>query len=845
MLIKADKLYTYGYIMSDNQSAEQQQQQQSAEQQSNGKPTYNKPNRYAQTNFNKQNKYNSGSTYAKGPNMAWNPQNGYPAPNQYQPFYPNQTPIAPVSGQSPSPQPTENSAETSETENSEDADAKAKAELVRKSFVEQVKARKAALEKKRLEEKAAAEKAAAEKAAAEKAVAEKAAAEKAAAEKAAAQAEADASESAKEEQIPASLEQENNEGKETKSEGDDSTPKVMTFSERLRLKKLQKAQETGEDSTTTTPPAEEEKPAPVESKDDEIKTEAEKSVETPVEEDKKDTHAENETEAEKEPETPIDPNAVTMTQILERLSVAKPIEDIYAFKYPENIEAPDERYKKEHIKYTYGPAFLLQFKEPTKAVADPAWVESTGSKIVIPPGMGRGNRSRDPSKFGGRNGDFRSNSMREGGSRNSSKRKSRRDNRSQRSYTSRRDRERGEEKKADEKPKEEVAPLVPTANRWVPKSRKQKTEKKFAPDGVTELFGKEEIESKMKALLNKLTLEKFDSISAEILALANLSKFEKEGETLKTVIEQVFLKACDEPHWSSMYAQLCGKVVKDLDSEIIDETNEGKVGPKLVLHYLVARCHEEFQKGWTDKLPTNEDGSPLEPEMMSDEYYQAAAAKRRGLGLVRFIGYLYRLNLLTAKMMFECFRRLMKDLNDNPSEDILESLVELLETVGQQFESDKLNAGSVVLEGSALLDTLFTLIQTVIDAGEISNRIKFKLLDIKELREVKRWSNDKRDNGPKTIQQIHEEDERQRALKNNSRSNSRRNNNSMGGSNRSSRREREQPPVTRDKDNFVTTRSYSQRSVQKAPVKEEAPAPQSTAATNMFSALMDNSDDDE
>ena len=217
-------------------------------------------------------------------------------------------------------------------------------------------------------------------------------------------------------------------------------------------------------------------------------------------------------------------------------------------------------------------------------------------------------------------------------------------------------------------------------SRWVPKSKVKKTEKKFAPDGVTELLDKEEVERKMKSLLNKLTLEKFDPISSEILTIAEQSKWETTGETLSLVIEQIFLKACDEPHWSSMYAQLCGKVVKELNPDIIDENNEGKKGPMLVLHYLVDRCHTEFQKGWTDKLPTNEDGSPLEPEMMSDEYYQAASAKRRGLGLVRFIGYLYRLNLLTGKMMFECFRRLMKDLTDNPSEDILESVVELLTT---------------------------------------------------------------------------------------------------------------------------------------------------------------------
>ncbi|CAI5001256.1 CFC_HP_G0102320.mRNA.1.CDS.1 [Saccharomyces cerevisiae] len=108
---------------------------------------------------------------------------------------------------------------------------------------------------------------------------------------------------------------------------------------------------------------------------------------------------------------------------------------------------------------------------------------------------------------------------------------------------------------------------------------------------------------------------------------------------------------------------------------------------KLVLHYLVTGCHAEFDKGgWTDKLPTNEDGTPLEPEMMS-EYY-AAALPREGLSLVRFIGFHYRLNLLTGKMMFECFRRLMKDLTDSPSEETLESVVELLNTVGEQFETE-------------------------------------------------------------------------------------------------------------------------------------------------------------
>ncbi|CAI6487706.1 ALI_HP2_G0016870.mRNA.1.CDS.1 [Saccharomyces cerevisiae] len=182
-----------------------------------------------------------------------------------------------------------------------------------------------------------------------------------------------------------------------------------------------------------------------------------------------------------------------------------------------------------------------------------------------------------------------------------------------------------------------------------------------------------------------------------------------------------------------------------------------------------ARCHAEFDKGWTDKLPTNEDGTPLEPEMMSEEYYAAASAKRRGLGLVRFIGF-------------------------------------------------PIPTGQATLEGSQLLDSLFGILDNIIETAKISSRIKFKLIDIKELRHDKNWNSDKKDNGPKTIQQIHEEEERQRQLKNNSRSNSRRTNNS---SNRHSFR-RDAPPAS--KDSFITTRTYSQRNSQRAPPPKEEPA---------------------
>lgn len=629
---------------------------------------------------------------------------------------------------------------------------------------------------------------------------------------------------------------------------------TLTFSDRLKLKKLrQKVEESkqvqeqssSDKSTVTTGTDLEE----VENVSEEKKQELDTKIEPEA--------TEQESASTDAGDTVLAMNS--LSYFLRQISVANNIDDPYTFSYPEDVIKPDEKYRRATTKYTYGPLFLLQFKDKVQYVPDILWNKSIGSKIVIPPGSGPGSRSKSNRSMSSRSSSTRMGDDRMG-SRSSSKRKSRRNESERSNRKDRSGRNSGRPYGNDEPsiPKEDVAPLVPSANRWVPKSRAGKSdEQKLAPDGVTELLGSDAVEKKSKSLLNKLTLEKFDRISEEIINVANQSQWEDDGKTLKIVIQQIFFKACDEPHWSSMYAQLCGKFVKDINPEIKDKENEGRVGPKLVLHYLVDRCHKEFEKGWADKLPTNADGSVVEAEMLSEEYYQAAAAKRRGLGLIRLIGHLYCLNLLTVKMIFECFRRLMKDLSNDPSEEILESTVELLETVGAQFEVDKIVNGDMVFPGSALLDSLFDIIDSIIQENKITSRIKFKLIDVKELRDKKRWNDKKKDNGPKTIQQIHAEEEEKARIaqmnsRNGSRSNSRRSNFSRGdrgmgmnmgmGSRQSSRRGKE-PLASRD--SFISTRTYSPVHSQRTPVQKEDPIPSTPSSTNMFDALMAGEDTDE
>ena len=98
-------------------------------------------------------------------------------------------------------------------------------------------------------------------------------------------------------------------------------------------------------------------------------------------------------------------------------------------------------------------------------------------------------------------------------------------------------------------PPPEAGPLATTENAWTPGQPK-----------ILDPNSPELVQRKVKALLNKLTMEKFDSISDQILEWANKSEQESDGRILRQVIALVFEKATDEAAWSSMYALLCRKV---------------------------------------------------------------------------------------------------------------------------------------------------------------------------------------------------------------------------------------------------------------------------------------------
>ncbi|KAG1846586.1 armadillo-type protein [Suillus subalutaceus] len=302
---------------------------------------------------------------------------------------------------------------------------------------------------------------------------------------------------------------------------------------------------------------------------------------------------------------------------------------------------------------------------------------------------------------------------------------------------------------------EPVVPFKLSANHWVPTSTTRKTQ------SYAELVDRE-----VKALLNKLTMEKFETISDQIIHWANKSVNEKDGRTLIQVIRLVYAKAINEAACNEMYARLCRKMMEQISPEVQDDelkNTEGKpiAGGQLFRKYLINRCQEDFERRWFAKEATaaaaaakasddhatkaaHEKIGRNDAELCFEEYYTTEKARRQGLGLIKFIGELFKLQMLTERIMHECVKKLLGA--ENPEEEKIESLCQLLKTVGQLLDTPK---------ACAHMDVYFTRMKELGKSFNVSSRMQFMLQDVIELRDRK-WVSQNTVAAPTTIAAVHE-----------------------------------------------------------------------------------------
>ncbi|KAH6627612.1 hypothetical protein F5144DRAFT_603867 [Chaetomium tenue] len=310
---------------------------------------------------------------------------------------------------------------------------------------------------------------------------------------------------------------------------------------------------------------------------------------------------------------------------------------------------------------------------------------------------------------------------------------------------------------------QDLKPITVSATGWKPSSVGNKAAQAptaVAPGGHLDPGM---VQRKVKAALNKMTPENFQKISDQILTIAAQSKNEPDGRTLRQVIQLTFEKATDEAHWASMYAKFCKCMLENMSADIRDESILDKAGNvvsggALFRKYLLNRCQEEFERGWKVDLPQpkeGEDKKATEAALLSDEYYIAAAAKRRGLGLVQFIGELYKLGMLTERIMHECVRKLL-EFSGVPDEAEIESLTKLLKTIGGNLDSTE--------KGRSFMSAYFSRIDSIVHLEGLPSRLMFMLMDIIDLRKAG-WVSKEANKGPKTLDEVRAEAEAAAAQK--------------------------------------------------------------------------------
>lgn len=162
------------------------------------------------------------------------------------------------------------------------------------------------------------------------------------------------------------------------------------------------------------------------------------------------------------------------------------------------------------------------------------------------------------------------------------------------------------------------------------------------------------------------------------------------------------------------------------------------------------RLQEEFEKSSKqEEFPANL--SQPEREELESKH------RRRVLGNIKFIGELFKLGMLTEKIMHDCITRLLGNVKNPVPEDI-EALSKLMTTIGERIDHPKAakymdaydfsSAFATLCFLSPVLCSYFVRIAELSQNKKLPSRLRFMLKDLIDLR-AHRWVARRKVEGPK------------------------------------------------------------------------------------------------
>lgn len=264
--------------------------------------------------------------------------------------------------------------------------------------------------------------------------------------------------------------------------------------------------------------------------------------------------------------------------------------------------------------------------------------------------------------------------------------------------------------------------------------------------------------SRFRSMLNKLTAENFDLLVEQV----KLYKIDT-SERLDGVISLLFEKAISEPKFAPTYARLCQQVAMITTAP----QNDSEKGKKTTLKTkLITQCQKEFERHREESIVFNDIEEKLreienhtgpekrdeEKARLEEEHYKV---RQRANGTVKFIGELFKIDMLTWKIMLACIDMLLQEA----TEERVERVCKLLTTIGGKMEKGK-------QEGGHILDKYFQQLNDMLHPNHKtikSSRIKFEIQNLQDLR-MNGWKSRRQDLMPKTLDQIQADVEQEQQM---------------------------------------------------------------------------------
>jgi len=246
----------------------------------------------------------------------------------------------------------------------------------------------------------------------------------------------------------------------------------------------------------------------------------------------------------------------------------------------------------------------------------------------------------------------------------------------------------------------DVSPLEVSENSWSAKQRLRRNS-----CSSDEGHGEEEVVRSMKAILNKLTIKRFEQLYEQLLQCGIHSI-----KHVELLIEELFEKATTQHHFIDMYSDLCAKLHTHFSDQKNDEiaSNFRKV--------LLRACQHSFEKNLSP--PENLKSLPADERVLVEVKY-----KTKMLGNIKFVGALLTRKMLAGKV----FLALVDELLANPTPEALETTAALLTAVGSTFDTP-------TWPFHVALDAVFCQVKDLSQQSSTPRRVRCLLADVLDLR---------------------------------------------------------------------------------------------------------------